>query len=793
MSKQPTGFWLYAVALAGLTGLLLVHELVPTPQFTPFLLVTVVLLAVLMGAGEHIIFRIGRLDHSLAASIHIATIILLPPPFPLLIALVTVVTLQARSGLATYKKLFNSAHTALTVGVMSAAYAALALAAPSASPLAIPAHLPAIATLIVGYVLIGNTLVHVGLFLLSPPPRRFRLQEMFHDGVLFECVSLPLGVLGAALYQVHPVLLVLLITPMIALYVSFEATARHADALSAYAETLGQRNVQLRTVVTTSQALRVQQSAADTLWRVAEGARALSGAAAAAAYLRDPDAPARLERVVLEPDDAPHTGPAWLPLPPTGHGIGVETCDGGGATVFVPVESLGDNEEMSVVGALRLIGMNRSLTDDDRDVLLLLATQAATALENTWRHERALAQASEDSLTGLLNHRALQTRVEEELARARRGGYPLALMMVDLDGFGAVNNAHGHQAGDVTLVAVARALRAQTRYADVAARYGGDEFALILPETDLDEALALAERIRGEVARLTVAHGTHALHVTASIGVAVMPNHANAREDLIGAADSASYAAKRAGGDGVRQAERGALPRDPVALAARLDDANLATVEALAAMVDAKDAYTRGHSGRVAAYAAAIAAALGLPPEDVARIHQAGILHDVGKIGVPDAILLKPDKLTEAEFEIIKEHPVIGERVLRGLPFLQEILPAVRHHHERWDGGGYPDGLAGAAIPPDAAILAVADSFDAMTSSRTYRPALLATEAIRRIREGAGAQYDTRIVAAFDRAVADGTLSFPPMRTGDLWVLPPRAEGSLRTEGVRTGALRIVG
>jgi len=352
-----------------------------------------------------------------------------------------------------------------------------------------------------------------------------------------------------------------------------------------------------------------------------------------------------------------------------------------------------------------------------------------------------------------------------------------------------VNNAHGHQAGDVTLLAVARCLRTQTRRADVAARYGGDEFALILPETNLDEALETAERVRGEVARLTVAHGARAIHVTASIGVAVLPDHATTREDLIGAADNASYAAKRAGKDRVRQAEHGALPHDPVALAAQLDDANLATVEALAATVDAKDPYTRGHSGRVAAYAAAIAAALDLPAADVTRVRQAGVLHDVGKIGVPDAILLKPDRLTGAEYDIIKQHPEIGERILQGLPFLRDILPAVRHHHERWDGGGYPDGLAGAAIPADAVILAVADSFDAMTSSRTYRPALPAGEALRRVREGAGTQYDPRVVAAFDRAVAEGGLLLPPIRLEDLRPLPPRLVGMPD----RTAAARIVG
>ena len=284
MGKQPISFWLYAVALAVLTALLLVHGLLPAPRLTPFLLATTLLFAGLTWTGERVTFYIARLHHSLVATAHVAAIVLLPPPLPLLIALVTVCATQLTARRAACKKLFNIAHTTLTVGVISAAYAALAPAAPTASPLTIPTHLPAVAVLIVGYVLIGNTLLQGGLFLLSPPPRRFYPRDLLHEGVLFEFASLPLGVLGAVLYQVHPLLLLLLASNIAALYVAFRATARHADALE-------RRNVQLRTVVTTGQALRVHQSAADTLRRVAEGARALSGAAAAGAYLRDTGRP----------------------------------------------------------------------------------------------------------------------------------------------------------------------------------------------------------------------------------------------------------------------------------------------------------------------------------------------------------------------------------------------------------------------------------------------------------------------------------------------------------------------
>jgi len=785
MATRTTGFRLYAVALGILTLLLLAHGFLPAPLLTPLLAVTAVLFTGLILLGERTVIQIARVDHNLAAAAHVATIVLLPPPVPLLVALAAVATTQIPRQLAWDKKLFNLSHTAFSIGLVSLSYATLAPTAPFLPPATLLSHPAAVAALIIGYIALDNGLLQGGLLLLSRPPRRLHLGDVLRDGVLPELASLPFGLVGSVLYLVHPVLLLLLAAPLVVIHGAFRATATQANALR-------RRGAQLEAVLASAQRLCPRQNASDILAHVAAGARTITGASMVAAYLRDPEEPAMLERLVIDADDrddrmAP--GPTRLPLPDVGAGI-AETEGSEGIVGLVPIEQAG----VGVVGALRLGGVTRALQADDRDALTILAAHAATALDNAHHHARALAAASEDSLTELLNHRAFQTRLEEEVARARRGDQSLAVVMIDLDGFGAVNNEHGHQAGDVTLVAVARALRAQTRYADVVARYGGDEFAAILPETDLDEALGLAERIRGELMRLTVAHGARTICVTASIGVAVMPGHATNREDLIGAADRASYAAKRAGKNRVRQAEAGALPHDPVSLAAQLDDANLATVEALAATVDAKDAYTRGHSGRVSGYAAAIASALDLPDADIARIRQAGLLHDVGKIGVPDAILLKPGALSDEEFAVIKEHPAIGERILQGLPFLAEILPAVRHHHERWDGRGYPDGLVGAAIPSDAAILAVADSLDAMTSSRTYRQALPVAEAIRRVREDVGARYDPRVVAAFDRALADGTLAVPVVHPGELRALPPRLTAAPpHAGGGRSTSLRIVG
>jgi putative nucleotidyltransferase with HDIG domain len=298
------------------------------------------------------------------------------------------------------------------------------------------------------------------------------------------------------------------------------------------------------------------------------------------------------------------------------------------------------------------------------------------------------------------------------------------------------------------------------RALDIPARCGGDEFAVILPETTLAEATTIAQRMHAAIVALSVDGQGVPVHINTSIGVATLPLHARTREELIRAADQAAYAAKHGGKGRVSHPEDVTLTldRNPAVLARQLQHANMTTVEALAAAVDAKDPYTRGHSQRVSAYAVAIATALGLSATDIARVRLAGLLHDVGKIGIPDAILAKAGPLTEEEFAVIRQHPEIGERMLANVPFLCEILPAVRHHHERWDGRGYPDGLAGTAIPHDAVILAVADAFDAMTSSRTYREALSFAEAWRRLQESSGTQFAPAIVGAFEQAHVDGLL-----------------------------------
>jgi diguanylate cyclase (GGDEF)-like protein len=469
-------------------------------------------------------------------------------------------------------------------------------------------------------------------------------------------------------------------------------------------------------------------------------------------YLPDPDDPAWLMRVGLAGPEHGRTGPACLPLNVARQGIRRSNED----WLLAPIVDA-DNAPCA---ALLLIGVPTERDDEAIATLEMFVAHVAGALANARQREQMLARASEDELTGLLNHRMLQERLDTEVLRAQETDHPLCLMMIDLDNFGAINNTYGHQSGDTALVAVSRALRQSLRLIDVAARYGGDEFAVILPEASLEEAVFVAERVRMAIASLGQTDRAAPIHLDASIGVAELGAHASNRDELVRAADQAAYAAKHGGKGRIARPEDALLTLhwDEDSVARQLQHATMATVEALAAAVDAKDPYTRGHSQRVSLYAGAIADSMRLSASEVARVRLAGLMHDVGKIGVPDNILTKTGPLDDGEYGVLKKHPVTGERMLASVPFLREILPAVRHHHERWDGKGYPDGLATRSIPPDATVLAVADAFDAMTTSRPYRAAFSFNEACRRIREGSGTQFDPLVVGAFERAIEEGTL-----------------------------------
>jgi len=415
----------------------------------------------------------------------------------------------------------------------------------------------------------------------------------------------------------------------------------------------------------------------------------------------------------------------------------------GMSSLCVPLTAKG--QVLGVLNASKEDALN-PFDETDRDFLAVLAGQAAISVE----HARLYAQVATDGLTGLLNFAAFHARLGSELERAERTHQELSLLHLDLDGFKAVNDEYGHTAGDRLLKLMADgAVRDTIRPYDIASRPGGDEFSIILPHTTVEQAMEIAERLRSAVGTCdTRAIGVPSGTVAASIGIAHFPSDGATRDDLIEAADAALYHAKSQGRDRVHRGLTAIahVERDPRKLYDLLLDANTSTIEALAAAIDARDPYTAGHSRRVADCATELAVALGYQERFVQDLRLACLFHDVGKIGVPDAILQKPGKLTDDEFARMKDHARLGADMLDRVQSLHHALAGIRHHHERWDGRGYPDALAGEEIPAMARMIAVADAYDAMTSNRVYRAALLPEDVTRILRSGAGVQWDAVMV-----------------------------------------------
>jgi diguanylate cyclase (GGDEF)-like protein/PAS domain S-box-containing protein len=393
-------------------------------------------------------------------------------------------------------------------------------------------------------------------------------------------------------------------------------------------------------------------------------------------------------------------------------------------------------------------------------------------------HAELEARAVTDSLTGLYNHAYFYQRLGDEIDRSKRYGHRFALVMMDVDAFKHYNDSRGHQAGDTALRLVGECIRSAMRRSDLAFRYGGDEFVAILLNADVPKAQDIVRRINRRIAtRLKEAGDSAGAWLGVSAGIACYPADATTVDELVRMADTAMYDAKRLAwargvmGRGqaiasaacpvetVHQTQAGMLSSAASSLAAALQDlaapakvaeSDLRTIAALGAAAEIKDPYILGHHERTSRLAATLAKQMGLSPERVRNITTAGLLHDLGKVGVGETILNKPGKLTKSEFAKMKEHPALGaSMIVSGARALQPLEPIVRHHHEHFDGSGYPDGLARENIPLEARILSVADAFDAMTHERAYRKALSTDEALGEIERGAGNRFDRAVVEAF--------------------------------------------
>ncbi len=460
----------------------------------------------------------------------------------------------------------------------------------------------------------------------------------------------------------------------------------------------------------------------------------------------------------------------------TSEAVGPAVATGEVLREYLPIKANG--QVLAIVGLWRdgqpILARLESVRQDVIIVTLTAGLLAAFVLFLVFRAAQArisrqtdqLVEATRrDPLTDTLNHGSLVAVLAAAIETARTRREPIAIALLDIDNFRLLNDTHGHEAGDQAILTVAGLLRDGFPEGATFGRYGPDEFLVIEPATGIEHLEHAVLRLRSALAERALQFGeSESLPVTISAGLCAYPENAGSVTELLSTAAITLQEAKTSGGDAVRRAGADLdVPGET-----RTFDVYQGLIQA----VDGRDRYTKRHSEDVARYAAYLAERLRLEPEMVATIRVAGLLHDVGKIGVPDAMLRKPARLTEDEFEVMKQHVTLGDLIVRDLPDCDLIRTGIRSHHERWDGEGYPDRLAGEAIPLVARIVAVADAFSAMTTTRPYRKALDTDEALRRLEEAAGTQLEERLVAAFVTGLRSDRAAPLPGRdatAGRLW------------------------
>jgi diguanylate cyclase (GGDEF)-like protein/putative nucleotidyltransferase with HDIG domain len=393
------------------------------------------------------------------------------------------------------------------------------------------------------------------------------------------------------------------------------------------------------------------------------------------------------------------------------------------------------------------------------------------ALQQANAHLETLATT--DPLTELPNHRALFETLEKEVERARRYGHPLSILFFDGDHFKRVNDTHGHSVGDAVLRELGSRAKGILRGGDTLGRYGGEEFMVLLPETDLVLAREVAERLRVEVATHPLAAGLveGGLHITISIGVATFPVDGQSASEVVEQADQAMYWAKRLGRNQLRTVLEAQEAAADSALAATLStlerrdeeegqpieqavrDHQLSTIHSLMWLLERRDHGISTHSYQVSDLAGAIAQELGLEQAEVFAVSTAGLLHDIGKIAIPDHLLQKEGALSASERALIQQHPELGAQILEVSPYLHTLMPAVHHHHENWDGTGYPQELRGEEIPLAARIIRVSEAYQAMMSTRPYQAGRSAPAARRELQRCSGTHFDPAVVEAAMRVL----------------------------------------
>jgi diguanylate cyclase (GGDEF)-like protein/putative nucleotidyltransferase with HDIG domain len=374
-----------------------------------------------------------------------------------------------------------------------------------------------------------------------------------------------------------------------------------------------------------------------------------------------------------------------------------------------------------------------------------VAAQFGGALQRARHYEEIRQQADLDFVTGLFNHRFMQVYLQRLVTAEAARKRSFALLLMDVDSFKTINDTYGHSVGDRVLQTVADQLKLMTDRVGTVGRFGGDEFIVVLPNHSRQEGCAFAHAFQDWLANYALrTPGGQRIAIVVSCGLAVFPEDGNRRQELLAVADARLYERKRpdphSGGHRRNRRGRPAL-------------GTFGFLEGLVTSVDNKDHYTRAHCESTAEYAVMLAQEIGLSPSAQRTLRLAALLHDVGKICIPDDILRKPGQLTPEEFAVIKHHVSIAEHLIVDVPNAEEVREIARHHHERFDGSGYPDGLRGEEIPHLARILAVGDAFSAMTLDRPHRTGLPQEEAYAELQRVAGAQLDSDLVQAFGRVL----------------------------------------
>lgn len=424
-----------------------------------------------------------------------------------------------------------------------------------------------------------------------------------------------------------------------------------------------------------------------------------------------------------------------------------------------------------------LVGDNNAKSN--LDLYSLLAGHLALFAHNMDLMDKVSENTNVDSLTMLSNHRGFQEVLSNEITKAEARNSNLSVIMMDINNISKINRELGHAKGDEVIKLVAEKVKQNVRSGDTAGRYGGDEIAIILPDTDTDEAKYIAEYLTYSLSCCFV---DDVGPVKVAVGIATYPDCTRDQEKLLILAEQAMFISQSKGyKDGMssiisslefnfwddmalnsfaevltkRHSQIGINFEEE--LVHKFNNENIVSqhhlmemVTSLASAIDAKDTYTKGHSTSVSRYSEALARAINLPEAEVERITLGALLHDVGKIGIPEDVLRKPTHLSEEEWEIMKQHPVIGaEKVLMPNEALRDLMPIVKYHHEHWDGSGYPEKLKGEEIPFSARIVAIADAYHALISDRPYRKGLSVTKACEILKMGAGIQWDSSLVRQF--------------------------------------------